>query len=192
MNRGSSKVLQIVVLALLGTISFALFFLKFPLPLLPPFLKIDFGDIPAIIAGLIFSPVASVVVIGIKNFLYLAIGTGEPIGVSSNFIASSLFVLPIAIFYHKHKSIKSIIAGIGIGTIVMAIVMSLLNYVVFLPLYALFMNVEDYAVESVRRGIVLVGILPFNIIKGIIVGTLFIPVFVKMSSWIENKRTSLA
>lgn len=192
MNRGSSKVLKIVVLALLGTISFVLFFLKFPLPLLPPFLKIDFGDIPAIIAGLIFSPAASVMVIGIKNFLYLTIGTGEPIGVSSNFIASSLFVLPIAIFYHKHKTIKSILLGIGVGTVIMAIAMSLLNYLVLLPLYALFMGMEDYAIESVRRGIVLVGILPFNFVKGIIVGALFIPIFVKMNSWIEDKRTSLA
>lgn len=192
MKRGSSNVLKLVALALLGTISFLLFFLKFPLPLLPPFLKIDFGDIPAIIAGLIFSPLASVVVIGIKNFLYLVLGTGEPIGVSSNFIASSLFVLPIAIFYHRQKSVKSILTGIAIGTVTMALAMSVLNYLVFLPLYALFMNIEDYAVESVRRGIVLVGILPFNIVKGIIVGTLFIPLFMKMSSWIENKRTSLA
>jgi len=188
----SSKVLKIVVLALLGTISFLLFFLKFPLPFLPPFLKLDFGDIPAIIAGFIFTPLAGVIVIGIKNFLYLVAGGGEIIGVTSNFVASSIFVLSIAVFYHKRRTIKSILVGIVIGTVLMALSMSVLNYILFLPLYALFMGMEDYGIESVKRGIVLLGILPFNVVKGIIVGALFLPVFVKMGSWIEDKRTSIA
>src|SRR5699024_6324905 len=166
--------------------------LKFPLPFLPSFLKLDFGDIPAIIAGFIFTPLAGVIVIGIKNFLYLVAGGGEIIGVTSNFVASSIFVLSIAVFYHKRRTIKSILVGIVIGTVLMALSMSVLNYILFLPLYALFMGMEDYGIESVKRGIVLLGILPFNVVKGIIVGALFLPVFVKMGSWIEDKRTSIA
>lgn len=188
--KGPSKVMKIVVLALLGTISFLLFFLKFPLPFLPYFLKIDFGDIPALIASLIFSPGAGIIVLGIKNFLYLVVGSGEIVGVTSNFISSSLFLIPIAYFYHKYKTIKSIVLGIGIGTVMMAILMSVLNYFVFLPVYALFMGMEDMNIESVKRATVLFGILPFNMIKGIIVGALFVPVFVKMSDWIKEKQAT--
>lgn len=190
--RRESKVFKLVVISLLGTISFLLFFLNFPLPFLPPFLKIDFGEIPAIIASFIFSPIAGVIVIGIKNFLYLVVGTGEIIGVISNFVASSMFVLPIAIFYHKHKTVKSVLMGIVVGTVIMAIGMSILNYILFLPLYALFMGIEDYSITAVKRSIVLAGILPFNIIRGVVVGAVFIPIYVRMRSWIHNKQASLA
>lgn len=190
--RRESKVFKLVVISLLGTISFLLFFLNFPLPFLPPFLKIDFGEIPAIIASFIFSPIAGVIVIGIKNFLYLVVGTGEIIGVTSNFVASSMFVLPIAIFYHKHKTVKSVLMGIVVGTVIMAIGMSILNYILFLPLYALFMGIEDYSITAVKRSIVLAGILPFNIIRGVVVGAVFIPIYVRMRSWIHNKQASLA
>lgn len=36
---------------------------------------------------------------------------------------------------------------------------------------------------------VLAGVLPFNIIKGIIVALLFVPLFIKMHSWITQQQT---
>src|SRR5690625_1857984 len=93
----SSKLLKIIVLSLLGTISLLLFFLNFPLPFLPPYLKIDFSDVPALMAGLIFSPLAGVIVVAIKNILYFAVsGSADPIGVTANFLAGVMFVLPVA------------------------------------------------------------------------------------------------
>lgn len=188
----SSKLLKLIILSLLGAISFLLFFLNFPLPFLPPYLKVDFGEIPAIIAGLIFSPIAGVIVIAIKNILYLIIGSGEPVGVAANFLAATLFVLPISVLYHKYKTVKSVISGLVIGTVIMALAMSVLNYLVILPVYAWFMGMEEMKIESVKRVAVLAGVLPFNILKGAIVGMLFVPLYMKMKTWIDQKRTSLA
>ncbi|HLQ72848.1 MAG TPA: ECF transporter S component [Bacillota bacterium] len=188
----SSQLLKIIIFSLLGTISFLLFLIQFPLPALPGYLKVDFGDIPALLAGLIFSPLAGVIVIAIKNVLYLLIGSGGPVGVLANFIAASLFVLPVSIFYHRSKTIKSIVSGLITGTIIMAIGMSVLNYVVLLPIYAWFMGMEEMKIESVKRFTVIFGILPFNIIKGIIVGAFFVPVFVRMRTWVEQKQANVA
>src|SRR5699024_2297790 len=135
---------------LLGTISFLLFFLNFPLPFLPPYLKIDFGDVPALLAALIFSPLAGVIVIAIKNFLYLVIGGGDPVGVWANFFAATMFILPVALLYRKYKGVKSIVSGLVAGTIIMAVGMSVLNYLVILPIYALFMGMEEMAIDSVK------------------------------------------
>lgn len=184
----SSKLLKLIILSLLGTISFVLFFLNFPLPFMPPYLKIDFGEVPALMAALIFSPVAGVIVIAIKNILYLIVGGGEPVGVAANFLAATMFVLPVAFLYHKYKGVKSIVSGLITGTIVMAIGMSILNYIVILPVYAWFMGMEEMKIQSVKQFAVLAGILPFNILKGIIVGCLFVPLFIKMRSWIEKKQ----
>ncbi|HLR68712.1 MAG TPA: ECF transporter S component [Virgibacillus sp.] len=191
-NIQSSKLLKMIILALLGTISLVLLFLNFPLPFLPPYLKIDFSEVPALLASLIFSPIAGVIVIAIKNILYLAIGGGEPVGVAANFLAGILFVLPVSVAYHKFKGVKSIVSGLVIGTIIMAIAMSVLNYLVLLPIYAWFMGMEEMKIESVKQVAVLYGVLPFNIIKGIIVGMLFVPLFIKMRSWIERKQANIA
>lgn len=187
----SSKLLKLIIFSLLGTISFLLFFLNFPLPFLPPYLKIDFGDIPALIAALIFSPIAGVIVVAIKNILYLVIGGGSPVGVVANFVAAVLFVLPVAVLYHKYRGIKSIIIGLIAGTVITAVGMSVLNYIVILPIYALFMGMEEMKIASVKLTAVVFGILPFNIIKGVMVGLLFIPLYTKMKTWIENKQTEL-
>lgn len=176
-----------IIIAFLGTISLLLFFLKFPLPILPAYLKIDFGDVPAMIAGLIFSPLAGVMVVAIKNILYFAVsGSADPIGVTASFIAGVLFVLPISVIYHKYKGVKSVISGLITGTIIMAFGMSILNYFFILPAYGWFMGWDIN--DQFKWVSVIAGILPFNLIKGIIIGLLFVPLFIRMRSWIERKQ----
>lgn len=192
-NAQSSKLLKTIILALLGTISLVLFFLNFPLPFLPPYLKIDFSEVPALIAALIFSPLAGVIVEGIKNLLYLLVsGAADPIGVAANFLAGVMFIAPVAILYHKFKGVKSIISGLVTGTMVMAIGMSVLNYYVVLPAYAWFIGAPEMAGAAAKWVAVSAGVLPFNLLKGVIVGLLFIPLFIKMKAWIEQKQANLA
>lgn len=186
-TKRSSKLVKLVVLSLLAAVSLVLFFISFPLPLLPPYLKVDFSDIPALLAGLIFSPLAGVLVVLMKNLLYfVASGASDPIGVAANFIAGSLFIFPVAYLYHRYRGVKSIVSGLVIGTVVMAIVMSVLNYFIILPAYSLLIGMEMN--ETIKWISVVGGVLPFNFIKGIIVSMLFVPVFIKLSEWINQKR----
>ncbi len=186
-SQRSSKLVKLVVLSLLAAISLVLFFISFPLPLLPPYLKVDFSDVPALLAGLIFSPLAGVVVVLIKNLLYfVASGATDPIGVTANFIAGSLFVFPVAYLYRRYQGVKSVVLGLIIGTVGMAVVMSVLNYFIILPAYSILIGMEMN--DTIKTGAVLAGVLPFNFIKGIIVSLLFVPVFMKMSEWINQKR----
>lgn len=186
-SQRSSKLVKLVVLSLLAAISLVLFFISFPLPLLPPYLKVDFSDVPALLAGLIFSPLAGVVVVLIKNLLYfVASGATDPIGVTANFIAGSLFVFPVAYLYRRYQGVKSVVLGLIIGTVGMAVVMSVLNYFVILPAYSLLIGMEMN--DTIKFGAVVAGVLPFNFIKGVIVSILFVPVFMKMSEWINQKR----
>src|SRR5699024_1189866 len=144
------------------------------------------------LASLIFSPIAGVIVVAIKNILYLAIGGGEPVGVAANFLAGILFILPVSIAYHKFKGVKSIVSGLVIGTIIMAIAMSVLNYLVLLPVYASCMGMEEMKIDRLIQIVVLYGLIPFNVIKVIIVGWLFLPLFIKMRSWIDRKQANIS
>lgn len=188
----STKLTKLVVIALLATVSFVLFFISFPLPLLPPYLKVDFSDVPALIAGLIFSPLTGVLVVFLKNALYFVVkGATDPIGIPANFIAGAIYVFPVAYLYHKYKNgIKSVVMGLVIGTIAMAIIMSILNYLIILPAYSWVGGLE--MTNAIKWKTVIGAILPFNILKGIIVSILFIPLFMKMREWVEQKRLQIA
>ncbi|KML13655.1 riboflavin transporter FmnP [Bacillus safensis] len=175
---------------MLSSISFVLILLDFPFPGLPAYLKIDFSDIPAIIAILIYGPGAGIAVEALKNVLhYLIQGSmsGVPVGQVANFIAGTLFILPVAFMFKKIKSAKGMAWSMIVGTLLMTVMMSILNYFLFLPAYTWFLNAPELSDHALKTTIT-AGILPFNFIKGIIITIVFSLIFVKMRPWFENKR----
>lgn len=190
-TRSASKLTKLTTLAILGSISLVLFFISFPLPMLPAYLKVDFSDVPALIAGLIFSPLAGVFVVFLKNILYFIFtGATDPIGVVANFVAGVLFMLPVALLFHKFRTVKSVVTGLIIGTVGMTVIMSILNYFIILPAYAFFVGMEMN--ETIKWTSVFAGVLPFNFIKGLIVSSLFVFLFIKLRRWIEQKYVGVA
>ncbi|KON87193.1 riboflavin transporter FmnP [Sporosarcina globispora] len=178
-----------VAIGMLSSISYVLLLLNFPIPPFPQFLMIDFSDIPALIAALIFGPAAGVLVELIKNILdYFMTGsaTGVPVGHIANFAAGILFVLPTYYMYSKLKNKKGMTFGLVIGTIVMAVIMSVLNYFVILPAYTFFLNFPAMSAPEMRTMIV-TGILPFNIVKGLIISIVFMLIFTRMRTWVEKQ-----
>ncbi|MGM0776748.1 MAG: ECF transporter S component [Bacillota bacterium] len=180
---------SMVAIGMLSSISYVLMLLNFPIPPFPQFLMIDFSDIPALIAALIFGPAAGILVELIKNILdYFMTGsaTGVPVGHIANFAAGILFVLPTYYVYSKLKTKKGMTFGLVIGTMVMAVIMSVLNYVVILPAYTFFLNFPAMSAPEMRTMIV-TGILPFNILKGIIISIVFMLIFARMRTWVEKQ-----
>ncbi|TYR82554.1 ECF transporter S component [Priestia megaterium] len=185
----SKKTQKLVILGMLSSISYVLMMLNFPIPGIPPFLKIDFSEIPALLAAIIFGPGAGVIVEAIKNFLHYLIqgsATGVPVGQLANFVAGLLFILPVSFMFHKFKNTKGVTAGLVIGTMIMSILMAVLNYYVFLPAYTIFLQAPALSGEETRQ-LIVQGILPFNLIKGAITGIIFVLVFGKMKQWIVKR-----
>ena len=60
----------IVKVAMLSAVAAILMFLEIPLPFVPPFLRLDFSDIPALLAGFALGPLAGVAVLLIKNAVH--------------------------------------------------------------------------------------------------------------------------
>ncbi|MEX3714038.1 riboflavin transporter [Cytobacillus horneckiae] len=179
-----------VSIGMLSSIAYILMLLNFPLPPFPNFLMIDFSDIPALIAALIFGPIAGILVELFKNILdYFMTGsaTGVPVGHIANFIAGVLFILPTYYVYTKLKSKKGMTVGLIVGTSVMAVSMSLLNYYVFLPAYTLFLNMPAMSAPEMKSTAILF-ILPFNFIKGLLIALVFMLIFAKMNTWIAKQK----
>lgn len=182
-NRKSTKVKVMVTIGMLSSIAYLLMLLNFPLPLFPNFLFVDFSDIPALIATVIFGPIAGILVEFFKNVLnYIATGsqTGIPVGHIANFLTGIMFILPTYFVYNKIKTRKGMTLALITGTITMAIVMSILNYYFILPAYTALMGFPD------MRNLVVPGILPFNILKGVMMSVVFMLMFIKMQAWISK------
>lgn len=182
------KLRSFVTIAMLSSISFTLMFLKFPLPYFPVFLEIDFSDVPALIAAIIMGPVAGIIVELIKNilnWLFMGAPTGVPVGHMANFATGILFILPVYYVYKKISTVKGLSLGLIAGTFSMAIGMSILNYAVFLPMYTYFLGMGTFDMKEM----IILGILPFNIIKGILIMVLVLMLFRTMKKWIDGQRT---
>ncbi|MEH7416018.1 ECF transporter S component [Neobacillus drentensis] len=182
-KRKKLNVKAYVSIGMLSSIAYLLMLIQFPLPMFPNFLFVDFSDIPAVIAGLVFGPLAGILVELFKNILnYIATGsqTGVPVGHIANFVAGIVFVLPTLFVYNRLKTRKGMTIALVAGTVIMAVVMSILNYIVILPAYTLLMGFPD------MRNLVVPAILPFNILKGIMMSIIFMLLFIRMQAWINK------
>lgn len=182
-----------ILIAILGSIGTILMQFNFPLPALPAFLKIDFGEIPAVIAVMTMGPVGGIAVEFIKNVMHWFLSgspTGVPVGEIANFTTGILFIMPIYFIYNRFRTNKGLAAGLIAGTVAMAVGMSVLNYVLFLPMYTYFLNMPAMSGPELYSMIVL-GILPFNFIKGFMLMAVTMLLFNSMKKWIFKQRVQL-
>src|SRR5699024_1368772 len=169
---------RLITISMLSAVSFILMFIKFPIPLLPPYLTLDFSDIPALLATFSLGPVAGIIILFIKNLLNFLFNIVDRVGMIANFLAGSSFILSAFYIIKNKHTVKTQIIGFAIATIVMTIVLSILNYFVLLPLYGMIMNLTN-VVENIKI-VIVSGVIPFNIIKGIIISSIFMLLFKRL------------
>lgn len=169
---------QMVVIAMFSALSYVLMFLKFPISYLG-FLEFEFSDIPALVAGLTYGPLTAVIIELIKNIIKVSTGsfTGG-VGELANFIITASYMFTVCRLYKILRGKKKVVLSFAAGTIVMTLVGAIVNFFVLLPLYAAVFGGMDAilglaaktisSIDSVAM-LVVIGISPFNIFKGIYV-----------------------
>ena len=178
-------------IAILGALAFILMLFEFPLPVAPSFYKLDLSEVPVLVGGFALGPIAAIVIEALKNVLNI-IFTGSTtayVGELANFIVGCAFVVPAAIIYKSNKTKSSAIKGLIVGTICLVIAGALMNVYVLLPLYSRFMELDKIieAGNMIFKGVkdvstfVLFCVVPFNLIKGIIVSAITALVYKRVS-----------
>lgn len=193
MNRQSSVNLMVKI-ALLSVISFVIMFIEFPLPLFPPFLKIDLSDIGALIGAFAFGPVAGITIELLKNILHLMRTSTGGVGELANFLVGAALVAPAGFIYKKNKSMKTALIGLAVGTLVMGLVGAFANYYILIPFYENFMPIDQIigmaqAANSLivdLKSYILYAVIPFNIIKGIVVSILTLLIYKRISPLLHS------
>lgn len=168
----------IVKTAILSAIAFVLMYLEFPLPIAPPWLKVDFSDLPAVLAGFALGPLSGTIVQFIKVLLFTIFHgtTSGFVGELGNFIMGVALVLPSALLYKHHHNKKSALIAMLVGIVSMTIVSGLVNYYLLIPAFTKTTPLEVIlgmcsaiipSVDSVW-GYCLVFAMPFTFIKSLL------------------------
>lgn len=168
---------RMVKVGILAGISYLLMFIQLPIPIAPPFMKVDLADVPALIGGFAMGPLYGVLIQLIKNVLNLSKTMTGGVGELSNFVVGSTFVLVSSLIYRDKKTRKNSILALVFGVIAMSAVATLSNAFVVFPIYGKVMNMDLEAFAGMIPGnslvnnyitLMIFSVAPFNIIKGAI------------------------
>lgn len=188
------KLKQLLTITLMAVISFIIMFLEMPLPIFPEFLKVDLSDLPALITGLALGPVAGILVELLKNVLHLLRTSTGGVGELANFLVGVALILPSSIIYKKNQNKKLLVMSMVGGILLMGLVGGLANYFILLPFYQNFMPMEAIiglgsAVNPAIKDtftLILYAIIPFNILKGIVVTIFTMALYKRVSPLIKS------
>lgn len=187
----NNKTKQIVGIAVLASLAWIISLVSFPLVPAFPFLKIDFSDLPILFGMYVYGPVGGMLIAFLRSLLSYAQSGGEmgvPIGDTAAFIASMSLTLPIYLFIRNGKAQRKekILSGI-FGTVLLTCMLALINWLFIAPAYMTVMGLD----VGPMRDYVLLGVVPFNLLKGpIITGAFFIG-FAKLKTWLDKMRRKM-
>lgn len=179
--------------AIFSAMAGVLMFIEIPLFFAPSFYEIDLSEIPIMICTFYLGPVSGVVAEFLKIIVKLVLkGTTTAfVGDFANFVVGCSFVLPASIVYHAKPGKKSALVGMAVGTLIMTVFGSAFNAIYLLPKFAEMFGMPldaivgmgtqvNSAINSVST-LVLFAVVPFNLLKGVIVSALTFLLYKRIS-----------
>lgn len=172
-------------------------FLEFPIPFIAPgFYKLDLSEIPIMIGTFIMGPVAGVIMEVVKILLKLILKPSETgyVGELANLLIGCAYILPAGIIYKLKRSKSYAILGMIAGTLTIAVIGAIINYYIMIPFYGKFMPIDKIIKSgaainpliSNKWTFVWIAVAPFNLLKGIIVGTITAIIYKRISIIIKK------
>ena len=178
MKTGKWSIQKLIYTAMLAAVAGVLMSLEFSVPMMPPFYKVDFSDVPSVIAVFLMGPVSGICVEVIKLLIKLiTVGTNTMyVGELANLIAAFLFVWPLWFLYQKlGANRKAAVEALLLSIVIRTACACFINANITLPLYAKAMSLPlDEVIRRVAsvnpaikdlNGFIILATIPFNVLK---------------------------
>ncbi len=129
---------KIAMIGMFSAIAAILMLFEIPIPFAPSFYKLDFSELPILVGGFAFGPVAGVLMEFVKVLLKLCMkGTTTAfVGDLANFVVGCSFILPASAIYTFKKTKKTAIWACVMGTIIMTLFGTAFNAIYLLPKFS--------------------------------------------------------
>lgn len=183
----NNKIRKITITAFLAALSSVLYyFVKFPMalliPIIPPFLEINFSMVPVLLGGYMVGPIYGLVIVVIRCLVKLPASSTAFVGELADLLIGVIAVLITSIIYKKYKTKKGAFISLSFGCLGWIITSLLVNAFILIPTYInLYFNGNVNGLVSLLSAIpginadnyllmyILFGALPFNTILSICV-----------------------
>ena len=193
---------KITMIGMFSAISAVLMLFEIPMPFAPSFYKLDFSEIPALITGFAFGPVAGVMVEFCKIVLKLFFKSTSTafVGELANFAVGCSFILPASVIYLYKKNKKTAFLSCAVGTIILTIFGTAFNAIYLLPKFAQLYGMPLDAIVGMGTAInpsitdvtslVVMAVAPLNLIKGGSVSVITMLVYKKLSRFMKATQNN--
>ena len=184
---------KVVVTGMFSAVSALLMLAEVPVFFAPGFYKIDLSELPALICGFAYGPVAGVMTEFIKILLKLLFkGTSTAlVGELANFVVGCFMVLPASAIYCFGKTRARAVISCIAGIISMTVAGSAMNAFFLLPAFAKMFEMPLDVIIGMGSELnhhitgltsfVFWAVAPLNLLKGTVVSIITLIVYKKLS-----------
>lgn len=181
------NVRQMSVIGIFSALSILLYyFAKFNLPFFPPWLDIQFSDVPALLVSFMFGPISGSLVIVVRFICKLPGTSTLGVGELADLLIGVSLCLTSGIIYKRNRKFKGAIVAMSLGMIIATVVAMLANWLILIPAYKGLAGFSQGMLTSMVDGIIsggkgvvtdnnfmiyyiFVGVLPFNLFRYVLV-----------------------
>ncbi len=191
---------KMVIIGMMTALATIVYYLDFPVPFMPGFIKLDFSNVISLLTGFALGPVEGVIVCLLKNLIHLlikGIDTTMGIGDIFDFVTSATFVLVAALIYKKNRTKKGAVIATLVGMIAFTVISLPLNYFIVYPIYfkayggeAAILGAYQKLMSSVKNifSALCIFNLPFTFIKGLLCSIITIIIYKPLSPILKGKK----
>ena len=190
---------NLVLTAVLGAIASVMMMepFSFPIPIMPSYIKMDFSEVPALIASFSMGPISGAAVCLIKNVINAFFSKTGCIGELSNFLLGVAFVVPAGYVYKFKKNRTGAVIASITGSVTMALTGVATNYFIIFPLFSKYLMPIESIIGMYQKIMpsvdgmlmcLLIFNLPFTLVKGLIDSALTFLIYKRISPLIKGKK----
>ena len=195
-RKTKTNIRVLTITALLASISYVLAFIEFPVPFTPSFAKMDMADFPALIGAFAFGPFAGLIIAFVKNALQLLTSSTGGIGELANFLMGGSFAFTAGMIYRFWKTKKGAWVSCITASIVMGVMAAIANYFILLPMFEMFMPMEQIIASfgeilpfiQTKLDVVLYNAFPFTVIKGLVMSVITMLIYKKLTPILKGTK----
>lgn len=189
-----------IKVAMLTAVASVIYYLDFPVPLMPSFIKLDLSNVVSLFAGFTLGPVGGLLVCLLKNIIHIAIkGMGTTMGIGDifDFVTGATYAVTASLIYVKNHTKKGAFIGCCVATVLYTLVSLPLNYFVTYPIYAKAFGGMEAIMGAYQAILPDVGNLfaalcifnvPFTLVKGILCSVVTMVVYKPLITVLRKSR----
>ena len=180
-------------IAILAAMASILFMIEIPVV---AFYKLDLSNIPVLLGTFSMGPLPGLVILGLKSLIGLLHSSSAGVGELADFVMGAALILPAGFVYHRSKTRKTALIGMGLGTACAVIAGVLVNKWIMLPFYMGAFHMDMNGILSFAKisgvdtewKLLLMVTGPFNLLKGFVLSVVTGLVYKPLSPILHEGR----